>query len=388
MLVDNSSSMELFDTSFVPSLQAELEKRLPVKVSYITTPTSSTIGDGILANLEKDKSILLVTDGQNTKGTDLGDIMVYAASLNSSVSAVSLSQIKEDVGVSISGSSKTIAGVENVYRVRINRANLDASALDTVRLVVGVDNEILFDGLTSDSEFVFKRNFTDGYHRLVARIAPIDDGVAADHFPDNNVFYRTAHVIPKPKILLVSETMTALKDVFDELYDVTMVNALPSSKSELDRYYAVVLNDLPANRLKKADVLSDYVIEGNGLFVVGGYNSFDNGGYKGSPIETILPVQVGAGDYREGDVSIVIVIDISGSFTETGVATTGLATSKALAYNVVADIHEKNKVGVVAFDAWPYLVSELEPLMVSKASTLACPGVLAVCASCRSFDCR
>jgi len=36
MLVDNSSSMQIFDTSFVPTLKAELEKRLPVKLAYVS----------------------------------------------------------------------------------------------------------------------------------------------------------------------------------------------------------------------------------------------------------------------------------------------------------------------------------------------------------------
>ncbi|MBW2972536.1 VWA domain-containing protein, partial [Candidatus Woesearchaeota archaeon] len=66
----------------------------------------------------------------------------------------------------------------------------------------------------------------------------------------------------------------------------------------------------------------------------------------------------------------VIVIDISGSFTEKGVATTALSTSKALAYDVISNINENNLVGVVAFDQWPYLVADLEPLYVTKGVTL------------------
>lgn len=371
MLIDNSSSMSLFDMKFIPTLQEQLEKRIPVKLSYISMQDTSNIGDGILGNLGKDRNMLLITDGQATKGTRLGDVLVYASSLNSSVSAIDMSQINEDVGVTISGPTKTISGVENVYRVNINKAKIDEStALDSVRLVVGVDDDILFDGTTSESSFTFKNNFTDGYHRIVARITPIGEGEEADFFKDNNVFYKTTHVIPKPKILFVTETTSALKTIFDELYEVTQVNSLPTSKDDLEQYYAVVLNDIPINRLKKIEALNEYVIEGNGLFVIGGYNSFDNGGYKGSAFESLLPVQVGAGQLRQGDINIVIVLDISGSFTENNVATTGLATSKALAYSVIQDIHEKNNVGVVAFDEWPYLVSDLEPLLVSRSTTL------------------
>jgi uncharacterized membrane protein len=168
----------------------------------------------------------------------------------------------------------------------------------------------------------------------------------------------------------VTTADSALKSVLDELYEVTQVRTLPTSKKELDKYYAVILNDLPKTELRDIEALSDFVIEGNGLFVVGGYNSFDNGGYKGTSFESLLPVQVGTGERKKGDSSIVIIIDISGSFTERGVSTTALTTSKSLAYHVIGNINEKNAVGVVAFDQWPYLVANLEPLYVSKATTL------------------
>jgi hypothetical protein len=364
LLVDNSTSMQLFDTSFVPTMQAELEKRLPVKVSYISAPLESNIGDGVLNNLEKDKNILLITDGQVTSGTNLLDVLLFASSLNSSISAVKLTPTNKDIGVSIKGPSKTIADVENVYKVKLS--NVDAN-MAGLKLIVGVDDEIIYNDFLNKDEYTFTRNFSDGYHKIVARIAP---DASQDYFQNNNVFYKTAHVIPKPKVLLVTQVETALKQVLDELYEVEQVNTLPTSKDELDKYYAIVLNDLPIDKLRDISSLSDFVIEGNGLFVIGGYNSYDNGGYKGSAFESLLPVQVGAGELNKGESNIVIIIDISGSFTEKGVATTALSTSKALAYDTINSINEKNSVGVVAFDQWAYLVADLEPLFVTKAQTL------------------
>jgi uncharacterized membrane protein len=368
LLIDNSTSMQMFDTTFVPTLKAELEKRLPVKMSYIAAPLDSNIGDGVLNSLEKDKNILLVSDGQATSGTTLMDVMLFSASLNSSASAINIKPIHSDVGVSIKGPSKTIAEVENIYEVRISRVAPEGTAAQPLRLLVGLDDEIIFDDFIAKDKYTFTRNFTDGYHRIVARILPPEG--SEDYFTDNNVFYKTAHVIPKPKLLFVTQTESALNEVLDELYEVTKTNTLPKDRDELELYYAIVLNDLPIEKLKDMDALSDFVIEGNGLFVVGGYNSFDNGGYKGTPLESLLPVQVGAGELKRGESNIVIVIDISGSFTEKGVATTALSTSKAMAYDVIDNINEKNYVGVVAFDEWPYLVAGIEPLYVSKASTL------------------
>jgi len=367
LLVDNSTSMQLFDTSFIPTLKSELEKRLPVKMSYISAPLESNIGDGVLSNLEKDKNILLISDGQATGGTQLLDVMLFASSLNSSISAINIKPIKSDMSVSIKGPTKTIADVENSYKVVIGRVSPEGNEREGVRLLVAVDDEIIFDDTTTKEEFTFTRNFSDGYHKMIARIVP---DAQSDHFTDNNVFYKVTHVIPKPKVLFVTQAQSALRTVLDELYEVTQIDYLPKEKENLESFYAVIINDLPIEKLKDVSALSDFVIEGNGLFVVGGYNSFDNGGYKGSSFESILPVQLGAGKPFKGESNIVIVIDISGSFTETGVSVTGLSTSKSLAYDVIDNINEKNSVGVVAFDQWPYLVSKLEPLYVSKGQTL------------------
>jgi uncharacterized membrane protein len=369
LLIDNSTSMQLFDTSFVPNLRSELEKRLPVKSTHISSPMESNIGDGILNNLEKDRNILLVSDGQATSGTNMLDVLLFASSLNSSISAIKLNPVHEDISVSINGPSKTIADVENLYKVKTRQVVMEGSQPQSFRLIIGVDDQIVYDNVTTHEEYTFVQNFSDGYHKIVARIVPTTP--ERDHFAENNVFYKTTHVIPKPKVLLVTQAESALKEVLDELYEVTATNTLPEDKDDYDPYYAVVLNDLAIEKLKDMDGLSDYVIEGNGLFVVGGYNSFDNGGYGGSAFESILPVKVGAGELRRGDSNIAIVMDISGSFTEKGVQTTALSTSKAMAYHVIENINEKNSVGVVAFDEWPYLVAPMEPLFVTKIDTLS-----------------
>ncbi len=370
LLIDNSSSMQLFDTSFLPTLESELEKRIPVKTHYIASPLESRIGDGILDNLAKDRNVLLVTDGRNTMGTNLLDVLLFAATLNSSVSAVSLDQIKEDVGVTISGPTKTIADVENTFRVKIHRTLIDdSSPLKAVRLTIGVDNKVVFDDVTDQDIVPFKYNFSDGYHRIVARIS-LPKG-SPDYFPQNNVFYMTTHVIPKPKILFVTESDSALKEVLDELYDVTVTDPLPKDKEDLEDYYAVVIDDLPISKLKDVDGLIEYVIEGNGLFVVGGYNSFENGNYKGSSLESILPVMVGTGEKKRGNANIVIVVDISGSTGYPyGHTDKSIDVEKALALSVIQEINEGNRVGVVAFNDQAYLVAPLQPLFVSKGQVM------------------
>src|SRR3989338_6367369 len=109
------------------------------------------------------------------------------------------------------------------------------------------------------------------------------------------------------------------------------------------------------------DTLSDYVSDGNGLIFIGGENSFDRGGYKGTLLETLLPIKIGAGEEQnKSDINIVIAIDISQG-TEDYVA-----VEKALALSVVDSLSEKNNVGAVAFSSQAYQIAEIKPLKEHK----------------------
>ncbi|MFC1754451.1 VWA domain-containing protein [Thermoproteota archaeon] len=363
LLVDNSSSMELYDIGFVPDLVEELQKKIPVNVHSVGYALDSNIGEGILANLEENKNILLVSDGKPTRGTDMSDVAVLAGALNSSISAIDLEEKEQDAAVYITGPSKTIADVENIYTVHV-----ESVGYKTVPLVVAIDDVVVFDQLTDKSEILVKANYSEGYHKVIAKIK------MDDHFRSNNIFYKTTHVIPKPKILLVSSEISArstLNHFLQQVYDVEFSRMIPTTFEELDKYYAVLLYDIPAGEMWDIEPLSEYVIQGNGLFVIGGFNSFDYGNYKGSLIETLLPVTVGTGARKKGDANIVVVVDISMS---TGVSQTGQTKSvdieKALAISVLDTINEHNKVGAVAFNTEAYMVSDVLPLYSNKATLI------------------
>ncbi|MBI5398350.1 VWA domain-containing protein, partial [Candidatus Woesearchaeota archaeon] len=219
------------------------------------------------------------------------------------------------------------------------------------------------------SVFIFAQplneTITSGYHNITAKITPLSGN---DYFKENNEFYKTTHVVPKPKVLFVTKMPSSLKSILDELYETTQASSIPASKGELEKYYAVILNDLSASDVRDIGALQDFVIEGGGLFVIGGYNSFDNGQYKGSAIETLLPVTVGVGKKDRGNSNVVIVIDISGSTGfEYGQAERAVDVEKALAISVIDDMNEGNRVGVVAFNSQAYKVADIEPLFVQKA---------------------
>src|SRR3989344_3173791 len=75
ILVDNSSSMVLYNPNIAYGLYKKLEGSIPVNIRTISTGEHSAIGNGVLNNIEGDDNVMVVTDGVNNEGKLLGDIM-------------------------------------------------------------------------------------------------------------------------------------------------------------------------------------------------------------------------------------------------------------------------------------------------------------------------
>jgi len=354
LLIDNSTSMELFENA-AQGLPQKLEKKLGTEVTSIGRGITSNIGDGILNNLQPHSSILLVSDGNANTGSRLGDVALFASKLNTTINILKLTENKKDAHVIVVGSSKTMEQSENTFQVHIGKIGVGA-----VHLTVTLDGESVYDQTTNDNVVEFTRTLAKGTHKIVAKID------SPDYFPQNNVFYKTVKSVPQPKILLVSDKTSPLETLFKQLYLVDTSTSIPAN---IAPYYGIVVNDMSAEKINTAtDALNDYAAEGNGLLVVGGENSFDRGGYKGSTIETILPVQTGSGEQEEGDVVVAIIIDISGSTSSALGGGKAVDVEKALAIGAYRDLRIDTRLAVVAFNTQAYLISE--PSMVFEKKDL------------------
>jgi uncharacterized membrane protein len=346
LLLDNSTSMELFE-NIAPALQENLEKRLTVETKTIATGERSDLGDAILNNLEPGQSILLITDGNSNAGANLGDVALFANKLNATINAVSLAPKERDVGVTILGPGKTMSEVENTFTVILNQVG----DRQPVHVQVSLDGELVLDETTSEPVREITRKLSEGYHQMTARINH------KDYFEQNNVFYKTIKVVPKPRILFVSEKDSPIKILLNELYKVDSVSSVPAN---LKDYYAIAINDIHADSLEGAtERINEFVADGNGMVALGGENSFDKGKYKDSVFETMLPVFVSQAEKKPGDISVVVVIDISGS---TGIAfgrfTSTAEFEKAAAVGIYKDLRLDIRLAVVAFNTQAYLISE------------------------------
>lgn len=348
ILVDSSNSFGLFDSSSVEELRAEIAKEIPVKIKNISSPERSDLGNGILTEIQGNDNVLIVTDGNNNYGRSFGDIMLFASSINTTISALQLNPVYDDLAVRIIGPSRTTADIDNNFEVVVENVGGTLSYEISLHLD---GRKVLGETSLGSKTFQYSTRLTEGYHELQAQIA------VADHFSENNIYYKSVKVEPKPRIAFVSQKSSPAAQIFNQLYVTSTFSSIPQ---DLNSYSAVVLNDM---RVSNSDSsrLTDYVLDGNGLFVIGGQNSFDKGGYAGSRFENMLPAIVGTGTKDiETDVNVVVVLDISGSSGAAYGGQTVGAVQKAIAINIFRDLRNTDKVGVIAFNVNSYEVAELQ----------------------------
>lgn len=325
---------------------------VPVTTTTIGSGDSSPVGDAVAANLRENGSVVLVSDGRVTEGRSLAEVAELARSLNASVSVVSPSPTDREQYVSLNGPSKTSVGVDNRFLASIDGVRVGDAA---TTVTVSVDGERVTERTVRDGTgaFEFSHTFEDtGTHRVTARIEGADDV-----YSQNDVFYKTVRVVEKPTILYVSPGDYPFREYLGEVYDVDTASSVPA---DLSPYHAVVLQDVAAGSVGDTDALQEFVIDGNGLLVVGGRNSFERGGYEGSSLASMLPVSMGEGTSRS--TNLVFAIDVSGSSQD------GMRVQKAVTLSALDQLGDENRVGLVGFNHNAYAVAPIQSLGENRGS--------------------
>lgn len=150
---------------------------------------------------------------------------------------------------------------------------------------------------------------------------------------------------------------------------VTMVSpeAMPDDLVSLQAYDLVVLQDAAADLVSERAqrALAAHVEQiGAGLVMVGGFNSFAPGGWKGSSLAPLLPVDMEIPDELVvPTAAVVIVLDSSGSMGHgvMGSLRTQQEIANESAALAVATLDKRDLVGVIAFDTVTREVVPLAP---------------------------
>ncbi|MEM7755323.1 MAG: VWA domain-containing protein [Planctomycetota bacterium] len=139
----------------------------------------------------------------------------------------------------------------------------------------------------------------------------------------------------------------------------------PAGLLELQGYDLVILQNVPAEAIPEpaqAQLVSYVRDLGGGLLMVGGPQSFGAGGWRGSTLEPVLPVNL---DIPEElivpEAAIVFVLDNSGSMARgvQGSARTQQEIANEAAARAVLTLDPQDRVGVIAFNSSPQVIHEL-----------------------------
>ncbi|MEA5385833.1 vWA domain-containing protein [Haloarculaceae archaeon H-GB11] len=347
LLVDRSDSTAV-QSNVSGRLATAIEERgVPVETTVVASGANSPLGDRIASALRPNGTVVVVSDGRVTDGRSMAAVAELAQQVNATISVVNGTTTTTERFVTVNGPRKTSVGVENTYLVRVGGVRLDEG---NASLSVTVDGEeVHAESVRNRTAVEVSHTFNEtGSHRITATV----DG--DDRFDRNDVYRSTVRVVPQPSVLYVAQGDYPLGGYLDRLYDVERARTIPD---DLSPYYAVVVQDRPASSLGNVTALQRAVVDGTGLVVVGGPNAYDEGGYRNATIGTVLPVTQGE---PSDAATVVLAVDVSGSSQK------GMRVQKALALDVLDQLGDQNRVGLVAFNTRAYGVTDPEPLRESR----------------------
>jgi len=369
-LYDNSNSMSIYpEDARVEDLYRSVRGKVgnitgypdAVGMKYFSEGNRTEIGNVLYQNALKADTesnlLLLISDGNNNYGRDSGDVASLLSGMNTTIYALVPDSPMNDIYiVDIRGDKKVPADTE--YRITVKVGKTGSSRVDYT-LNLYVDGTLIKNIKAFQDESISSRPFTlsfskRGPHKIVAEIIPEKE----DYFQMNNRFLKSIDVVDKPNVLVASDDENSpLLEILRDGYEVT-VSGNPNVNFK--DYDAVFLDNQPFRNLSSGVVnsLNSYVVDGNGLVVVGGDKSYELGGYRNSDLERILPVisTEKPKEMREAS-AIVFLVDVSASLAN--VESIDPITKKKLTYfdyakaniiNLLRQLNEKDSVAIIAFN--------------------------------------
>ncbi|MGI6680053.1 MAG: VWA domain-containing protein [Bdellovibrionota bacterium] len=176
----------------------------------------------------------------------------------------------------------------------------------------------------------------------------------ANNLIEKKEFYITA--TKKEEILLLSASMldaNFMQEIIKNLgFSLTSIYSGASNEifDNLDKYSLIILNNFPYKSLggNNDKKISDFVLNGGKLLMIGGENSFGLGGYSGTKIEDILPVAFNEPkkEILRANLGVVIILDNSQSM-EDGKKIEYL---KIASENLIKNLNNEDYLGIIGFN--------------------------------------
>jgi hypothetical protein len=316
IISDESPSMELLQKGISKTISEELNNKVPVTLTTLSGPHTS-LGDAIIQQASPENYVLVVSDGQSNSGTSIEDALSYCSKNNFPVSALIPPTLKNELSVEIEGGNELVIDNEAFFEVHI-RKSTEKKLKYEVRVII--DNQQIMQKEIAQAERMESLSFnhtfeTLGPHTVKATLHPETiNSKGLDYFENNNQYMKSVYVVPKPKVLFVTdEPESPLANILRDVYDVHPAN----SYNSLEGMDAVIIDNQAASTISnsEAETLKKYILNGGGMVVVGGYASFDypeGNTYQNTQFEKLLPVTSSPSSWRGGR-NIVLMLDVSPS---------------------------------------------------------------------------
>lgn len=319
------------------------------------------------AEVDRLESLGTVIDVHTVVGSEVADAAVSGLDMPSSVNVDETFEVTVEVLSTITGEAT----------VELSKGD-EAVGTQVVSLVPG-PNYVTFSAEAGES----------GLQRFSATVELTGDAV-----PENNTHRAGVEVRGPASVLIVHggvDQGAVLEDALSArglVVERVGIEEFPPLQ-ELAIHRAVILVDVNSRDMddEKYATLNTFVRDlGRGMIVVGGTHSYGLGGYRDTPLESLLPVDSEAPDtQREVEVAEVLLIDTSESMgachcseggmisEEGGVNKTDI--SKAGALRAVEALGPNDEIGLLAFSGgtdWVIPLQELpdESVISNSIATL------------------
>lgn len=316
----------------------------------------------------KAKRIVVLTDGNETSG-DAAEAAEVAATDDIGIDYVAL-------GIEDRQQEASVVDLRTPDEARVNqpfdmRVIIDSTTAGRGTLEIDRDGKLV---KTVPVTLVEGRNaivVSDkldqaGFSRYRATLK-----LDGDRDNRNNVGMGFVAVRGKPRILVMQED-TNKKELANALtkagidIDLGGPGGLPTRAEQIQRYDAVVFNDINAASITEQQMkLMQAAVRdsGVGFAMIGGENSFLPGGYYGTPIAEVLPVDLNIRQRKSfPSTSVLVIIDCSGSMSMVEDGVQKLRMAAKAAEETVKLMAPTDRVGVAGSTDGIEFVAPMQPL--------------------------
>lgn len=305
------------------------------------------------------KRLVLLTDGNENLGDAMGAVLA-AKQLGVSVDALPMGVARgQDVAVQkvqIPPQLKKGQAFDVKIFVQSDRDRPATARLYRNEQFLGEQPVQLSAG---KNLFTFPQTIADpGFYTYDVRI-----DAAGDPLPQNNRASGFASIQGDPRILIVSSdagqdaTLAAALRTFRLDVRVLGVEAFPSTLAEMQSYDSIFLCNVAAGDLgrDRQKLLESAVRDfGVGIVCIGGDQAFAAGGYRGTPLETLLPISMELDSKKVLPSGAVVLVMHGMEFNN------GNQVARDCAQGVLAALGPQDELGVILWDGSERWLFELQ----------------------------